>query len=89
VTIASRAAEVAHGTRTEAEVAATIPHLVGTGENKPITRLARLDTVPPAQGEILDDLVGARLVVVRESAGHHVYAPAHEALLTLGHRSPR
>jgi hypothetical protein len=80
--IASRAAEVAHDARTEAEVAAAILHIVGTGENRPVTRLARVDTVPPAQRAILDDLVDARLVVVRESAGVQVYAPAHEALFS-------
>jgi len=80
--IASRAAEVAHGTRTEGEVAAAILHIVGTGESRPVTRLAQVDTVPSAQREILDDLVDARLVLIRESAGHQVYAPAHEALFT-------
>ena len=80
--IASRAGEVAHGARSQAEVAAAILQIVGTGENRPVTRLARLDTVPPAQREILDDLVDARLVVIRESAGQQVYAPAHEALFS-------
>lgn len=80
--IASRAAEVAHGARTEAEVASAILQIVGTGDNRPVTRLARLDSVPAAQREILDDLVDARLVVVRESAGQQVYAPAHEALFS-------
>ncbi len=80
--IASRAGEVAHGTRSQAEVAAAILHIVGTGEGRPVTRLARLDTVPAAQREILDDLVDARLVVIRESAGQQVYAPAHEALFS-------
>ena len=38
--------------------------------------------MPAAQREILDDLVDARLVVIRESAGQQVYAPAHEALFS-------
>lgn len=80
--IASRAAEVAHGTRTEAEVAAAILNLVGAGENRPVTRVAPVESVPAPQREILDDLVDARLVVVRESAGSQVYAPAHEALFS-------
>ena len=80
--IASRAAAVAQGGRTEAEVAAAILQLVGTGEAQPSARLARVETVPVAQRAILEDLVEARLVVVREQGDQQVYAPAHEALFS-------
>ncbi len=80
--IASRSAEVAHGARTEGEVAAAILNIVGAGESRPVTRLAPVESVPAPQRAILDDLVDARLVVIRESAGHQVYAPAHEALFS-------
>lgn len=80
--IASRASAVARGTRTEAEVAAAVLQLVGTGEGHPAARLARTESVPAAQRAILDDLVEARLVVVREQGEHQVYAPAHEALFS-------
>ena len=62
--IASRAAEVAHGGRTEAQVAEAVLHLVNLGEDKAYKRLARAADVPPPHREILDDLVDARLVVV-------------------------
>ena len=80
--IASRASDVARGARTQGEVAAAVLQLVGTGDGHPAARLARVDSVPAPQRAILDDLVEARLVVVREQGDHPVYAPAHEALFT-------
>jgi energy-coupling factor transporter ATP-binding protein EcfA2 len=78
--IASRAAEVAHGGRTEQDVAESILHLVNLDEAKPYKRLARAADISPAHREILDDLVDARLVVVSSVNDQDVYAPAHEAL---------
>ena len=78
--IASRAAEVAHGGRTEQDVGEAVLHLVNLDEAKPYKRLARASDVSQRHREILDDLVDARLVVVTEVNGEDVYAPAHEAL---------
>lgn len=80
--IASRAAEVARGGRTEEQVAEAILHLVSLTDETPHKRLARAVDVPPAHREILDDLVDARLVVVNEVNDQQVYAPAHESLFS-------
>ena len=80
--IASRAGEVAHGGRTEAEVAEAILHLVSLTDATPHKRLARAADVPPQHREILDDLVDARLVVINEVNEQQVYAPAHESLFS-------
>ena len=80
--IASRAAEVATGGRTEAQVAEAILHLVSLTDDTPHKRLARAADVPPEHREILDDLVEARLVVVNEVNDQQVYAPAHESLFS-------
>ena len=78
--IASRAAEVATGGRTEEQVAEAILHLVNLTDETPHKRLARAADVPPQHREILDDLVDARLVVVNEVNDQQVYAPAPESL---------
>lgn len=80
--IASRAAEVATGGRTEEQVAEAILHLVNLTDETPHKRLARAADVPPQHREILDDLVEARLVVVNEVNDQQVYAPAHESLFS-------
>jgi WD40 repeat protein len=80
--IASRAAEVATGGRTEEEVAEAILHLVNLSDATPHKRLARADDVPPDHRAILDDLVDARLVVINEVNDQQVYAPAHESLFS-------
>ena len=80
--IASRAAEVATGGRTEEQVAEAILHLVNLTDETPHKRLARAADVPPQHREILDDLVDARLVVVNEVNDQQVYAPAHESLFS-------
>ena len=80
--IASRAAEVATGGRTEEQVAEAILHLVNLSEETPHKRLARAVDVPPQHREILDDLVDARLVVIHEVNDQQVYAPAHESLFS-------
>jgi WD40 repeat protein len=76
--IASRAAGVATGGRTEEQVAQAILHLVSLTDETPHKRLARAAEVPPQDREILDDLVDARLVVHDQQ----VYAPAHESLFS-------
>ena len=82
--IASRAGEVAHGGRTEAEVAEAILHLVSLTDATPHKRLARAADVPPQHRAILDDLVDARLVVINEVNEQQVYAPgARVAVLGL------
>lgn len=80
--IASRASEVAHGGRTEAEVAEAILHLVSLTDATPHKRLARVSDVPAQHRAILDDLVDARLVVINEVNEQQVYAPAHESLFS-------
>ena len=77
--IASQAREVA-ANRTEAEVAHAIVHLVGVGETEPYRRMARASDIPIRHREILDELVGARLVIASEGGDDPIYAAAHEAL---------
>jgi hypothetical protein len=80
--IASRAAEVAGGGRTEQQVAEAILHLVSLTDETPHKRLARAADVPPQDRAILDDLVDARLVVINQVNDQQVYAPAHESLFS-------
>lgn len=80
--VASRAAEVVTAGRTEQDVAEAVLHLVSLTDASVHKRLAPADEVPPKHRAILDDLVDARLVVVNESDGKQVYAPAHDSLFS-------
>ena len=80
--IASRAAAVATGGRSEAEVAEAILHVVSLADAAPHKRLARAVDVPTRHRAILDDLVDARLVVIAEVNDQQVFAPAHESLFS-------